>query len=43
MTFCGGKTAEGGLETEGSGVEIASLGESFEPLPLRDFLRDFIR
>jgi len=42
MTFCGGKIAEGGLETGGRGVEMVERSESFPPFPFRDFRRDFM-
>lgn len=42
MTFCGGETAEEGLEIpgKGNGVEIGCRTGSL--LPLRDFRRDFM-
>ena len=42
MTFCGGKIAEGGLETGGRGVEMCERIESFPLFPFRDFRRDFM-
>jgi len=42
MTFCGGKIAEGGFETEGIGRGVDMLGRLGSLLPFNDFLRDFM-
>lgn len=43
MTFCGGKMADGGFETVGSGSGVDICGRMFDSLfPLRDFLSDFM-
>jgi hypothetical protein len=43
MTFCGGKMADGGFETVGSGSGVDIWGREFDSLfPLKDFLSDFM-
>ena len=43
MTFCGGKMADGGFDTVGSGNGVDIWGREFDSLfPLSDFLSDFM-
>ena len=42
MTFCGGKMADGGFETAGSGRGVEICGREESLLLVNDFRRDFM-